>query len=511
LHAAKRALIIGNSSYTDSPLKNTINDSKAISELFKTLEFNTIQKINVNRRDFEETIDNFVSNLSYGDEVVFYYSGHGVQIDGENFLIPIGKTFRDEKDVKYDAISANKITEKLSKARISIIILDACRDNPFKGVRSSDKGLATMSLRGGNQFVIYSTASGQTASDGAMSTLSPFTESFVKHASYPGVTIEEMMRNVIYDVKVSSNERQIPFYYGSMDHAFYLNSKEKKISLKQPHEGNKTKSDSENKMKYFDSDSQIELVFIEGGSFLMGSNDSSNDAKPKHEVSVASFYIGRYEVSQSEWSKIMSSNPSYWKGDDLPVEQVSWYDAVVFCNRLSISKNLTPVYELKGERNPHEWGEIPISSDPKWNTIQCDWSANGFRLPTEAEWEYSSKGGITSLGFVYSGSNDVDEVAWFDNNSKDITHNKGLKKPNELSIYDMSGNVREWCWDWYDDKYYVSSPKDNPTGPDSGTWRCVRGGSWYCFSTSGKTTTRFRYFPDFKSSSYGFRVVRRSY
>ena len=232
------------------------------------------------------------------------------------------------------------------------------------------------------------------------------------------------------------------------------------------------------------------MIYVEGGSFMMGSNDKPGIESPIHKVTLSSFIIGRYQVTQKEWKDTMGSNPSYWKGDDLPVEKVSWYDAVEYCNKRSRAEGLTPCYSGKGDN------------------IICDWTANGYRLPTEAEWEYAARGGQNSKGYKYSGSDNINTVAWYDGNSGSKTHAVGTKAANELGIYDMSGNVWEWCWDWYDSSYYNGSPASNPKGPTSGSYRVCRGGSWY--SVANFCTVSYRYSYDATGSSYnlGFRIFR---
>ena len=165
------------------------------------------------------------------------------------------------------------------------------------------------------------------------------------------------------------------------------------------------------------------MIFVEGGTFQMGSNNGDSDEKPVHRVTVSDFYIGKYEVTQKEWYEVMGNNPSRFKGRNLPVEEVSWYDAVEFCNKKSKAEGLTPCYT--GSRK---------------NT-KCNFSANGYRLPTEAEWAYAARGGIKSKGYKYSGSNTIGDVAWYISNSGSKTHTVGTKKANELGIYDMTGNV----------------------------------------------------------------------
>ena len=189
-----------------------------------------------------------------------------------------------------------------------------------------------------------------------------------------------------------------------------------------------------------------DMVYVEGGTFTMGATKEQGSgiydyAKTVHQVTLSSYYIGKYEVTQELWQAVMGENPSEFTGfSRRPVERVSWDDCQVFISKLN---------ELTG-RN--------------------------FRLPTEAEWEFAARGGNQSKGYRYSGSNDIDEVAWYDDNSGNTTHPVGRKSPNELGLYDMSGNVWEWCHDWYGD--YSSAPQTNPTGPESGINRMIRGGGW---------------------------------
>jgi len=232
------------------------------------------------------------------------------------------------------------------------------------------------------------------------------------------------------------------------------------------------------------------MVYVEGGTFLMGS-ERDYWQKPVHEVTVSSFYMGKYEVTQKEYQAVMGSNPSDFRGNNRPVHKVSWYDAVEYCNRLSKKEGLTPCYSGSGD------------------DITCNWNANGYRLPTEAEWEYAARGGINKDDYIHSGSNDIYKVAWYLINSRK-THYVGKKKANSLGIYDMSGNVYEWCWDWYDEAYYSKSPRNNPTGAASGSIRVCRGGSW--ISSLGDCTVSFRFYydPFSRYCNLGFRVVRAS-
>lgn len=234
-----------------------------------------------------------------------------------------------------------------------------------------------------------------------------------------------------------------------------------------------------------------DMVYVEGGMFEMGSNDSDAglDEKPVHSVTLSSYYIGKYEVTQQQWQDVMGNNPSSSEGSDKPVTNVTWYDCVEFCNALSRKAGLEECYEI---------------SD---NNVTLNMNSNGYRLPTEAEWEYAARGGTKSTGGKYSGSNDINTVAWYNENSNGELQSPGLLQCNELGIYDMSGNVWEWCWDLYGN--YSNSSEINPTGAISGPFRVRRGGSYYHDAGICRSTVRLNYKPTASSFVVGFRLVCR--
>ena len=218
----------------------------------------------------------------------------------------------------------------------------------------------------------------------------------------------------------------------------------------------------------------MKMVYVEGGTFQMGGtseqgSDAYGDEKPVHNVTLDSYYIGECEVTQAQWRAIMGNNPSCFTGDDKPVECVSWHDAQAFCEKLS---------QLTGKT---------------------------YKLPTEAQWEYAARGGNKSHGYKYSGSNNLSSVAWYWDNSNEKTHAVKQKQPNELGLYDMSGNVWEWCRDWYGD--YPSSSQRNPHGPSSGSYRVLRGGSWNGDARRCRVSNRGSITPSYGSGYSGFRVV----
>jgi len=263
--------------------------------------------------------------------------------------------------------------------------------------------------------------------------------------------------------------------------------------------------------------SEVMMVFIPGGSFQMGSTGDKSDETPMHTVTLSGFYMGKYEVTQAQWKAVMGSNPSYFTSspatgeiqDDCPVENVSWYDVIVFCNKLSMMEGLTPAYRIPGfnSTDPVDWGSVPTSSDNTWDAVEIVDGSTGYRLPTEAQWEYAARGGNGSPGnFTYAGSDTIDNVAWYLDNSGNKTHEVGKKAPNGLGLYDMSGNVFEWCWDWYGS--YSSSAQTDPIGTSFGSDRVERGGSWGSDAEYVRSAYRGIYYPNCRLNFIGFRLVR---
>lgn len=264
-----------------------------------------------------------------------------------------------------------------------------------------------------------------------------------------------------------------------------------------------------------------DFVFVQGGTFNMGDrfNEGSSSEIPVHSVNLSDFNIGKYEVTQKEWTDIMGSNPAigFGVGDDYPVYNVTWYQIIKYCNLRSIGEGLTPCYTVSSSTDPTDWGIVPTSSDSTWNAATCNWSANGYRLPTEAEWEYASRGGTYwPNNYIYSGSNTIGTVAWYWDNSGNTSHIVGTKLSNQLGIYDMSGNVWEWCWDWYGSTYYTICNNlgtvTNPYGPDTGTHRGLRSGGSYGDPIYCRVAYRDGYYPysysQISGLLTGFRVVR---
>ena len=227
------------------------------------------------------------------------------------------------------------------------------------------------------------------------------------------------------------------------------------------------------------------MVYVEGGTFQMGATseqgrDYYSDEIPVHSVTLSDYYIGKFEVTQGLWEKVMGTtiheqrikagySSTNGVGSDYPMYYVNWEEAQEFCTRLG---------QLTGKN---------------------------YALPTEAQWEYAARGGVKSRGYKYSGSNTIGNVAWYSDNSSSSTRPVATKQPNELGLYDMSGNVWEWCSDW--DGYYSSESQSNPTGPSTGSRRVLRGGSWGYYAGGCRVSYRIGNYPSYRNFNYGFRVV----
>ena len=244
---------------------------------------------------------------------------------------------------------------------------------------------------------------------------------------------------------------------------------------------------------------------------------SSNVFVSGRKLEIASFYMSDHPVTRGEYKAVIGSDPSTAKAYDKdrneltgdaaknnPVNYIKWYDALVYCNTLSIKEKLTPCYSISGSTKPTDWGNVPTSNNSTWNDATCDFTADGYRLPTEAEWEWAARGGES---YTYAGSEDIDEVAWYASNTNNTgTRDVKTKKANAYGLYDMSGNVWEWCWDWYGS---ISSGTPD-AGPASGSNRCLRGGSWYFSAYDAQVSIRGSDSPSFRHNNYGFRLVRNA-
>ncbi len=268
------------------------------------------------------------------------------------------------------------------------------------------------------------------------------------------------------------------------------------------------------------------LVYVPAGSFQRDSNQDNISVITKP------YYLGKYPITRQQFKDIMDADPSeeiYSSGMNDPVQRVNWYHAIAFCNKLSLLEDLTPAYWVSGVNfNTLTYAEIPTSSDTNWDAAECNWDADGYRLPTEMEWMWAAMGadqdaradaidaeGINRTGWSknyagegYGSGTSIDDYAWYTSNSSSKTHPVGKKQPNELGLYDMSGNVWEWCWDWY--ASYPTGPLTDYSGAGSGSFSVFRGGSWNYDASYCTVASRSSTYPSYRNNLRGFRVLRPS-
>ncbi len=622
------ALIIGNGAYSQGSLTNSVNDAQDMATTLRTAEFEVLYGENQNRRQMRELIRQFGEKIRNGGVGLFYYAGHGVQVKNTNYIIPVGAEITKETEVEDEAISVDFVLAQMEDARnkLNIVILDACRNNPFaRSFRSGSRGLAVTRSAPTGTLVAYATAADSVASDGSGRN-GLFTQELLTNLKTPGLTLESIFRRTRTSVRSKSSGQQVPYEYTSVEgEDFYflapgiatptvatpvvttptvttpaitlpavtspavttlaiatptvmtppvatptvttpaittpavttppvaspavasptlttptvtrppvatptIVTPEPVIATTPPvtkplvrmsvvgvplaamsfttasveANGSVTNQRQEQTFSFiedFGNGIKLSLVEIPGGTFQMGSTSSAaqealEDAKrysknaksdwfaweqPQHQVSVGAFAMGKYEVTQAQWQAIMGSNPSNFKGAELPVEQVSWEDAQEFCRKLSAK------------------------------------TGRKYRLPTEAEWEYAARAGTTTA-FAF-GETISPQLVNYDGNYPYKQAAKGsfqdktvavgsLGIANGFGLYDMHGNVWEWCEDvWHES--YKSAPSDGSAWLSDGdaSYRVIRGGSWVDSGWYCHIANRGRHASSVRHGNGGFRVV----
>src|SRR5262245_34283840 len=437
------ALVIGNSAYAEGPLANPVNDAQDMAATLRQLGFEVMSGENRNHRQMEDMIREFGRRIRNGGVGMFYYAGHGMQVSGANYLIPIGARINGEAEVKFEAVDVGFVLAQMENAqnRLNIVILDACRNNPFAGsFRSPSRGLASIDAPAGT-LIAYATAPGQTASDGAGRN-GLYTKELLAAMRAPGLKLEDVFKRVRSEVRRQSNNQQVSWEASSIEGDFYFSSP---ISRPTPistpttltpvialprgvdpsrlavHNFTTASVDAKRSVSKFagaptqqytevlPNGVMLEMVAVRGGVFDMGGKDEraiklggidlDPDNKPAHRVTVGDFWIGKFELTQAQWRAVMGTNPSKFEGGDRPVENVSWEDANEFCRRLNAKLGLS--------------------------------EAEGYRLPSEAEWEYAAQAG-SKTEFAF-GETISPEIVNFDGNDY-VFGRKGVYRQKTVAV-----------------------------------------------------------------------------
>jgi formylglycine-generating enzyme required for sulfatase activity len=515
------ALVIGNSAYKDAPLKNPVNDARAMAAKLTHIGFEVVLRENLTQKQIGATLREFRSRLSPGAEALFFYAGHGLQVNGVNYLPAVDADISAEEDVPTQSIDLTKVLELMEaqKTRLNLVFLDACRNNPYtRGFRAAGGGLAKFTPPSGT-ILSYATRPGSVAADGS-GTHGLYTEHLLKAMDETGVIIEQALKKVLTAVKRASNGRQEPWIEGGIEGDFYFvpaGAAPQNAPGGQPAPTARpgpsipaTAHRQEGQLpgqETRDPVTGLTLCWIPAGSFTMGSptNEEGRNGNegPQHRVFIPrGFWMGRTEVTQAQWQAVMGSDPSYFKnaGANAPVEQVSWNDAKEFLQKLN-------------QRS----------------------TAFTYRLPSEAEWEYACRAGTSTATYAGSlrilGANNgpaLDPIAWYGGNSgveyagaydssklpekqeahtQAGTHLVGQKRANAWGLHDMLGNVWEWCEDIWHAKY-DGAPVDGSAWVDSsGSIRVIRGGSWSSGPGGVRSALHNAIDPVVRNSDIGLRVV----
>lgn len=518
IFSENRALVIGNANYSNSlgKLKNPVNDAKDISDVLEKIDFEVSLLIDGSKRDIMQAIRTFQSQLKSDDTALFYYAGHGVQIDGINYLIPVGADLIYESDAEFEAIEMDFVLSSLEKSssKRNVIVFDACRNNELKkDVRSTTRGLAITQKRLPESMIIYSTSPGEVAIDG-VGRNSPFAESFIKNIVSPNLSITTLVMKLTKDVKDNALG-QTPWRSSSLTEDFYFIQESKIITSEEVKQNSVVESlieesNTSEVYKYSVNGFDLEMVYVDAGSFTRKVSGLFSNKEQKVTLT-ENFIVSKFEVTQGiykslvpEFEDIKIGLHQIVSGDDYPIDRITWVDAIEFCNKLSRALGFEPVYDI----NQNDKADVIIDN-----------TANGFRLPTNAQFEFIQLGGNLSKGFKYSGSDNVDDIAWYFRNSsgkringarsynpmpKWKLHKVGDKKPNELGIYDLNGNVAEWCFDSYEK--FTTHELIDPVSSDNNLLKVIRGG---CVSSTPIEITKYITAGCSDLIPYfGFRVVR---
>jgi len=510
LAAFRTALVIGNSGYKITPLKNPVNDARDMAAVLEALGFKVILCIDADHQTMTDKIRAFGRDLARSEIGLFYFAGHGAEVKGINYLIPVRHDIREASEIQFNAVDAGFILAKMEAAEnpMNILILDACRNNPFaRSFRSATRGLAKMDAPPGT-IIAYATAPGGVAEDGNGRN-GTYTASLISHLKQPGFHVRDVFNRTGLAVMSQTRKSQVPWISASPIPDYYLAGEVlpmPPVPVVRPADSGPAPGDI-----WTEPGTGMEFVRVPGGCFRMGQTHGErhylikaggaqeyqkyySDELPRHEVCLDGFWMGRYEVTNRQFRQFRPDHDSgTYKGRDLnspdqPVVNVSWADARAFARWL-------------GEK-----------------------SGKALALPTEAQWEYAARGGTTAMRYW----GESDEKACLHANVYDITGHAqlgfkwahlhcddgyGVTAPvgrytaNPFGLYDMLGNVYEWCRDVYDSKAYEKHGRKNPLINSGSQDRVLRGGSLSSEPGLVRLADRSGFVPSKQGVNFGFRLV----
>ena len=564
------ALVIGNGEYQDAPLRNPPNDARAIAQALRECQFEVTELINGNGRQMVEAIQAFGKQLDRSDVGLFYFAGHGIQVKGTNYLVPVGANLQREADTEFECVDAARVLSYMEEAgnRVNIVILDACRNNPFaRSFRSATRGLAQMDAARGS-ILAYATAPGAVAADGEAAN-GLYTSMLLKHIRTPAIPIEQVFKRVRQEVTQASNDKQVPWESSSLTGEFYfflpsapvpgpepllpppavpfghlqvnVNVPKTQVYLNQAFRGEASPGQPLNLPNLSVGPVEVRAVaaghqprtvqaILKASEWTLVTMELEAVLPPPVPVAAPTptaaapppaatgkeqmVYVppGEFTMGSSQGQKDEGpAHQVYLKGFHLdPYEvTVKQYRACVQAGKCTEPNTAHNCNWARTDRDSH-----PINCvDWQQARAYCEWVQK--RLPSEAEWEKAARGADTR-GYPW-GNEPVDcGHAVMDQSGSGSGCGEGRtwpvgSKPAGASPYkamDMAGNVYEWVADWYEDTYYAHSPPQDPKGPANGSQRVLRGGSWRDDPVFLRTSFRYARDPASRSAVAGFRCAR---
>ena len=528
------ALVVGNKDYQKlNPLRNPLNDANDMAAALKQLGFEVIQTTNADYRGFLNALNRFKDRLSTSDVALFYYSGHGLSYGGKNYLMPTDADITCMEQIEEYGISLNRILGDITAKGVknSFILLDACRNVPNLKVCDNTKkevsvngGLAKPTNNPRGSMIVYATEEGSTADDNISEKNGLFTSALLKYLTHPDKGIRSILDQTTIEVEKRSNGGQSPGRYDKLqgDFVFMVTGE---TSVQYDH------SNTKEPVKKVDLPPFIDMVYIPGGTFDMGNSFGDANKKPTHTVTVSNFMMSKHEVTVGQFALFIAE--THYRTDAERVGSSRFFDYTR--NKALDSTGINWRYgadlqQLSANRYDHPVVHVSHNDALEF----CKWlskkEGKTYRLPTEAEWEYAAGNGRTHSRYSWGDALRGERVT---GNLKDqmaadafkimerhsgimflnycdnyvFTAPVGSYKVNDLGLHDMTGNVSEWCADWYDADYYAHSSSSNPTGPKKGTFRVIRGGSWHTNPSNSEVTFRDYVAPSYRDTGVGFRIV----